>query len=43
MVLELESGSSPIAYDDSYYERQGNNVVLVSGVKAMKAVERRFS
>lgn len=43
MVLELKSGNSPIAYGDAYYERQGNNAVLVSGVKAIKAVEARFS
>ena len=43
MVLELKSGDSPVTYADAYYERQGNNAVLVEGVKAIKAVEARFS
>ena len=42
MVLELKSGDSPVTYGDAYYERQGNNAVVVSGVKAIKAVEARF-
>lgn len=42
MVLELKSESSPVTYADSYYERQGNNAVQVTGVKAIKAIEARF-
>ena len=42
MVLELKSGNSPVAYDDCYYVRQGNNAIKVEGVKATKAVEARF-
>ena len=42
MLLELKSGHSPVTYADDYYERQGNNAILVTGVKAIKAVEARF-
>lgn len=42
MVLELKSNNTPVTYGDEYYERQGNNAILVSGVKAIKAVEARF-
>ena len=43
LVLELKSGQTPVTYDDNYYERRGNNAELVSGVKAMKALEARFA
>lgn len=42
MVLELKSTSMPVTYGDTYYERQGNNAVQVTGVKAIKAIEARF-
>jgi len=42
MVLELKSGQSPVTYADTYYERQGNNAIQITGVKAIKAVESRF-
>lgn len=42
MMMELQSGDSPVTYEDTYYERQGNNVIKVEGVKGMKAVEARF-
>ena len=43
MVLELKSDNAPITYADEYYERHGNNVDAVKGVKGNKAVEARFS
>lgn len=42
LVLELESKDAPVAYNDSYFERQGNNVIAVTGVSAIKALEARF-
>lgn len=42
MVLELKSTTMPATYGDAYYERQGNNAVQVTGVKAIKAIEARF-
>ena len=43
MILELKSDGTPVAYDDSYYERQGNNAIRVIGIKGIKAIEARFS
>jgi hypothetical protein len=43
LLMELQSYDTPVTYNDSYYERQGNNVIQVEGVKATKAVESRFS
>ncbi len=43
MIMELKSEKSPVAYNDSYYEWQGNNAVEVTGVKGMKAIEARFA
>ena len=42
MVLELKSTTSPVTYDDKYFERQGNNIVEVTGIKGIKALEARF-
>ena len=42
MVLELQSDKTPLAYADTYYERHGNNLEEVKGIKAIKAVEDRF-
>ena len=42
MVLELKSTDSPVTYDDKYFERQGNNIIEVSGIKGIKALEARF-
>ena len=42
MVLELKSTNSPVTYDDKYFERQGNNIIEVSGIKGIKALEARF-
>ena len=42
MVLELKSLDSPVTYDDKYFERQGNNIVEVTGIKGIKALEARF-
>ena len=41
MMLELVS-EKPVIYDDKYYERQGNNIVEVDGIKGIKALESRF-
>lgn len=43
LLMELQSMDSPVAYNDEYYERQGNNAVKVEGVRAIKVVESRFS
>ena len=40
--MELQSGDHPVTYEDTYFERQGNNAIKVEGVKGMKAVEARF-
>ena len=42
MMMELQSGDHPVTYEDTYFERQGNNAIKVEGVKGMKAVEARF-
>ena len=42
LLMELQSFDSPVTYDDSYYERQGNNAIKIEGVKGAKAVESRF-
>lgn len=42
MMMELQSGDRPVTYEDTYFERQGNNVIKVEGVKGIKAVEARF-
>lgn len=42
MMMELQSGDHPVTYEDTYFERQGNNAIKVEGVKGMKAVESRF-
>ncbi len=42
LLMELQSNECPVTYNDSYYERQGNNAIKVEGVKAIKAVESRF-
>lgn len=42
MLLELVS-DVPITYDDKYYERQGNNIVEVMGIRGIKALEARFN
>ncbi len=41
MMLELVS-DAPVTYDDKYFERQGNNIVEVTGIKGIKALESRF-
>ena len=41
MMLELVS-EKPVIYDDKYFERQGNNIVEVAGIKGIKALESRF-
>ena len=43
MVLELKSDNAPVTYADEYYERHGNNVDAVKGVKGNRAVEARFA
>lgn len=43
MILELKSDTSPVTYNDSYYERQGNNAIEVTGIKGIKALEARFA
>lgn len=42
LLMELQSFDSPVTYDDSYFERQGNNAIKIEGVKGTKAVESRF-
>lgn len=41
MMLELVS-EKPVTYDDKYFERQGNNIIEVTGIKGIKALESRF-
>ena len=41
MMLELVS-EKPVIYDDKYFERQGNNIIEVTGIKGIKALESRF-
>ncbi len=42
LLMELQSYDTPVTYDDSYYERQGNNAIKIEGVKGTKIVESRF-
>lgn len=43
LMIDLVSGEEPITYGDEYYERQGNNAVLVKGIKGKTAIESRFA
>ena len=42
LVMELESSTDPVTYNDKYYERHGNNNKELSGISEIKALEARF-
>ena len=42
LVLHLKSKSLPVAYDDDYYVRNGNNNDKVVGISGITALQKRF-
>lgn len=43
LVLHLQSKDKPIAYNDRYYIREGNNSIELSGAQAITALINRFN